>query len=151
MLDGIRAATSRDAVLELLVTGARTIARKVALFVVKKHELVGWTCTPELGDVATFRALHVRLDATTILARALPGGTHLGRVLRSAAHAPILAAMKDAPGEVAVTGVRVEGHPAVVILCDELGDTMIATRRMDELARVAGEALAGIVRQKARR
>jgi hypothetical protein len=151
VLAGIRGETSRDAVLALLVAGARTVARKVALFVIKRNELVGWICTPELGDVTSFRALRVRLDAPTILARALPGGTHLGRILKSAANAALLALMNDPASEVAVTGVRVEGHPAVVILAGELGDTMIATRRLDELARVAGEALAVIVREKARR
>lgn len=147
---GMREATSRDAVLELLLVGARTIARKVALFVVKRHELVGWTCTPEFGDKAALREVHLRLDLPSLLVRALTGGTHLGHMLKNAAHAPVLDVMQGAPGEVAVTGVRVEGRPAIVILAGELGDTMIATRRLDELARVAGEALASIVRHKAK-
>jgi len=36
----------------------------------------------------------------------------------------------------------------VVLVADELGDTMIATRRLEELAHAAGEAFARIVRMR---
>jgi hypothetical protein len=35
-----------------------------------------------------------------------------------------------------------------VILADELGDTMISTRRLEELARAAGDAFSRIVRTR---
>jgi hypothetical protein len=47
---------------------------------------------------------------------------------------------------VAVVPVRVSGKTAVVLVADDLGDTMIATRRLEELALAAGEAFARIVR-----
>jgi hypothetical protein len=36
-----------------------------------------------------------------------------------------------------------------MIMADDLGETMIATRRIDELARIGGDALARIVRERA--
>jgi len=42
----------------------------------------------------------------------------------------------------------VVGKTAAMIVADELGDTMLATRRMQELARAAGEAFTRIVRMR---
>jgi hypothetical protein len=147
----MRTATDRDHVLDLLLAGARTVARRVALFAVKRDALVGWACTPELGERTALRRVQVPTASPTILARALVGGTHLGRLLKIDAHNALFEVMGGAPTrEVAVTGVRVEGRPTIVVLADEVGDTLIATRRLDELARVAGDALAAIIRLKAR-
>jgi hypothetical protein len=147
----MRAATDRDRVLDLLLAGARTVARRVAILAVKKHELVGWTCTPELGDRAALRRVHVPIDPASHLSRALSGGTHLGRLAKMDAHAALFDVMGGAPTrEVAVTGVLVEGRATIVVIADEVGDTLIATRRLDELARVAGESLASIIRQRPR-
>jgi hypothetical protein len=151
ILASIRGASDRDRALDLFLTGARTVARRVALFAVKKTEMVGWTCTPEFGDRMAVRKVQIPLDAPTLLTRALPGGTHLGRLARIEAHLGLFEMMGGAPPrEVAVTGVRVEGRPTIVALADEVGDTLIATRRLDELARVTGEALAAIIRQRRR-
>ena len=49
VLAAIRNATSRDEILELVLTGARMVALRVALFVVKKGGS-GWIATPELAD-----------------------------------------------------------------------------------------------------
>jgi hypothetical protein len=42
----------------------------------------------------------------------------------------------------------VSGKTAAIILADELGDTMLGTRRLDELARAAGDAFGRIVRTR---
>jgi hypothetical protein len=56
--------------------------------------------------------------------------------------------MRGASRDVAVVPVRVVGKTAVVILADELGDTMIGTRRLEEIARAAGDAFARIVKNR---
>ena len=56
--------------------------------------------------------------------------------------------MHGAARDVAAVPIRVSGKTAVVILADELGDTMLATRRLEELARAAGEAFGRIVRMR---
>ena len=45
-------------------------------------------------------------------------------------------------------GVLDGGKTAVIVMADELGDTMLATRRLEELARAAGDAFARIVRMR---
>ena len=71
------------------------------------------------------------------------------RIPKDAAHAPLLSAMKAAPSaEVALVSVRVEGKAVALVLADELGDTLFATRRMEELARVAGEAFGRLLRER---
>jgi class 3 adenylate cyclase len=44
--------------------------------------------------------------------------------------------------------VRIGTHVGAVILADELSDTMMATRRMTDLATAAGDALARAVREQ---
>jgi hypothetical protein len=75
--------------------------------------------------------------------------TRLERIPKDATHAPLLAAMKAAPaGEVALAAVKVDGKAVALLFADEIGDTLIATRRMQELARVAGESLGRLLRDR---
>ena len=151
-LQAIRDATDRDTILELLVAGARTAARKVAVLAVKRQSLVGWTCSPELGDRAILRQTRVSTGGSGPFAAALEADVaRLLRIPKDATHATLLAAMTAPPrGEVAVAAVKVDGRPVALLLADEIGDTMVATRRMEELARVAGESLGRLLRDKRR-
>jgi len=151
ILSAMRGARDRDTVLDLILLGTRAVARKVALFVVKREEFIGWTCTPEFGDALAIRALIVPTDVTSVLSIAATNGSYLGPMHRTEAHAGLLRTMGNATRDVAVTPIRVFGRPTMMILADDLGETMIATRRMDELARAAGDALARIVRERAER
>jgi hypothetical protein len=150
ILDAIRNASDRDSILELLVAGTRTVARKAAVLAVKRDALIGWTCSPELADRSIFRAARVSVAMSSILSDALASDSaRLARIPKDAAHAPLLAVMKAPPsGEVALVPVRVEGKPVAVLLGDELGDTRAATGRMQDLASTAGEALARLLREK---
>lgn len=151
IVEALRTAGDRDKIVDLVLAGARTVARRVAVFAVKRDELGGWACTPELGDRAALRKTRIPLDAASLFTRAVEGGTHLGRLAKIDAHAALFEVMHGAPAnEVAVTGIRIEGRPGLVVLADEVGDTLIATRRLDELARVAGDAFAALLRHKAR-
>ncbi len=151
ILAGLRAARDRDGVLELLLAGTRAVARKVALFIVKRDEFVGWSCTPELGEPALVREIVVATDAQSVLSYAATHGAYLGPLQETATHAHLLRVMGTASRDVAVTSVQVFGRATVMVLADDLGETMIATRRMEELAQAAGEALTRIVRDRAER
>lgn len=144
----LKAATDRDQVLDILLHGARMVARRVALFVVKRGGFVGWSCTAEFGDRAALQALLVPTTSASILSTAMNEGLYLGAIRHDEVHAPLLRLMQGATRDVAATAVRVAGRTALVIVADELGDTMIATRRLEELARAAGEALSRILRAK---
>jgi hypothetical protein len=146
----LRNADDRDHVLDLLLMGARAVARKVAVFVVKRGGLVGWTCTPEFGERVQLQALMMSLTTPSIFTTAMNEGLYLGAIRHDDVHAPLLRVMGGASRDVAVAPVRVLGKAAVVLVADDLGDTMIATRRLEELARAAGEAFARIMKAKAK-
>jgi len=83
-----------------------------------------------------------------VLATAASGTTYLGPLFRTDAHLGILEFMKEASRDVAVTGVRVDMHPVLLLLADELGDTALGTKRIEELAKAAGTALARLLRKR---
>jgi hypothetical protein len=149
-LDALRAASDRDAILELVVEGMHRAAPRVAVLAVKRDALVGWACSPEMGERSTFRTARLPLPEDSALAAALRSDhAILARIPKDAEHAPLLAAMHAPPaGEVALAAVRVDGKPVALVLADELGDTLFATKRMADIARAAGEALTRVLRDK---
>jgi hypothetical protein len=148
LLARLRAANDRDSVVGLVLAVSRTVARRVAVFAVKRDELAGWACTPEVCERAKLREVHIPVAASSLFSQALGGGTHLGRLTRTEALAPLLAAIGDTSAEVAVSGIVVGGRPTLLVLSDELGDSLLATQRLDEIARTAGTSLSNIVRKR---
>jgi hypothetical protein len=150
MLEAIRTATDRDAILEHVVAAVSTVARKVAVLAVRKDALVGWTCSPELADRATWRTARISPSLSAVLSKALEGSSAtLARIPKDGTHAPLLAAMKVPPlAEVAMAAIRVEGKAVALVLADEVGDTMTATKRLEEVAQLSGESLGRLLREK---
>jgi hypothetical protein len=146
-LSGLKGAQDRDAVVGLVLLGVRAVARKAGVLVARKDAVVGWACTPELGDEAAFKGISISLATPSLLTTVLAGGVYLGPLLGAVA-TPLLRVMKSTTEDVAIAAVRVSGRPALVIVADELGDTLIGTQRIEELARAAGEALEHILRSK---
>jgi hypothetical protein len=147
-LAGIRAARDKDAILELLLQGVRAVARRVAIFAVKRQGFVGWTCSADFGDRAAFQSVLVPVSAPSVLSAAARAGSYLGPIRHDDVHATLLRVMGHATRDVAAVQVRIGTHVGAVILADELSDTMMATRRMTDLAAAAGEALARAVREQ---
>ena len=148
ILAALRAAGSRDEVLELVLTGARMVAFRVAIFVVKRGGYLGWACTPEFGDRSRLQSVLVPLEADSLFEEASREGLYLGAIRNDEVHSGLLHVMRGASRDVAAAAIRVAGKTAVVVVADELGDTMLATRRLEELARAAGEAFGRIVRMR---
>lgn len=149
VLSAIRAAKTRDELLDLVLQGARTVARRVAIFAVRREEFVGWSCTPEFAPVEDLRAIALSMHAPSVLMLGAVAGGYLGPITASDVHEPLLRVMGSPTGDVAVAAVRVLRRPAAIILADELGyDALLATRRLDEVARAAGDQLANIVRDR---
>jgi hypothetical protein len=148
ILAALRAAGSRDEVLELVLTGARIVAHKVALFVVKRGGYLGWACTPEFADRASLQSILIPLESASIFDEAVRDGLYLGPIRHDDVHTALLHIMRGASRDVAVVPIRVSGKTAVVLVADELGDTMLATRRLEELSRAAGDAFMRIVRMR---
>ena len=148
LLAVIRAARTRDELLDLVLLGTRKVARRVAIFAVKRQEFVGWTCSPEFARIEDLRALSISLNAPSVLMLGAVSGGYLGPIENNEVHAPLLRLMGSATRDVAVAALKVLGRPAALILADDLKDTMLATRRLDELSRAAGDQLAIIVRDR---
>lgn len=152
MIERMKHASDRDAVLEALIEGACTVARRAGVFAVRREGYLGWTCSREFADREALRAVKMPAVVKHVLSEAAErDAAHLGRVPKDVRHAPMLVAMSRPPaGEVALATVRVAGKPVAVVMADEMGDTMEATKRLDDLARAAGEALARLLREKQR-
>jgi hypothetical protein len=146
-LAALRTAEDRDAVLTLIEKSARAVAQRVALLVVRKDALIGWSCSPEFGATTAVRALSISMRTPSLLSSVLDGAVYLGPLLGSVGKA-LLAVMGTASRDVAIVAARVGGRPAIVIVCDDLTDTLLATRHLEIMARVAGEALERVVRSK---
>jgi len=148
VLAALRNARTRDEVLELVLAGARALATKVALFVVKRGGYLGWACSPEFGDRALLGAVLIPLQAESIFDRAIREEIYLGPIRYDEVHAPLLRMMRNPSRDIAAVPIRVSGKTAVIVLADDLIDTMTATRRLEEIAKAAGEAFGRIVRSK---
>ncbi len=145
ILGALARAATRDEIVSLALGGAALFARRVALFAVKRDGFYGWTCNEEFGDDEALRALMIPHDMPSVFATATATSIYLGPVPETPAHEGLLAVMEHASPDVSVVAVRVAGRPAAVLLVDDLGDTLTGTRRMDELARAVGEALARLL------
>lgn len=148
VLDAMSKSKKRDDVMRALLEGVRLVARRVGLIVVKRDVFVGWACTGELCGESDWQKMQISTSYPSVLATAAAEGTYLGAVVPSEAHAPLLRALGRASRDVAVTPVKVSGRPALLVLADELGDTALSTKRMEDLSRAAGAALTRIVRER---
>jgi len=145
VMKALREATARDEVVKNSLRGMRMFALRVALFVVKRDGYHGWRCNVEFGDADAFQSIVIPLDQPSVLATATATSVYLGPIPNTAPHAGLLVVMGSASRDVAVGVARAGGRPAMVLVADELGDTMTSTRRMTELADVAGEALSRLL------
>lgn len=145
VIRALREATGRDDVVKNALRGMRMFARRVALFVVKRDGYHGWDCNVAFGDADAFRSIVIPLDQPSVLATATATSVYLGPIPNTAPHAALLVVMGTASRDVAVGVARAGGRPAMVLVADELGDTMTSTRRMTELSEVVGEALSQLL------
>jgi hypothetical protein len=145
VLRALRNAENRDEVVLRSIDGLRLIARRVAVFAIRKDGFHGWACNAEFGESSALRALIVPHDQPSILATATATSVYLGPIPNTPAHKPLLSVMRTASKDVAAVAVRARGRAAMLLLADELADTLMGTRRMDELARAAGEALSRLL------
>jgi hypothetical protein len=145
VIEAIEKARTRDEVIDNLIAGLSTVARRVGAFAVKKRGFRGIACNVHLGESKTFRQIELPTDAPTVLGIATAKGSYLGPLPETPPHEALLRFMNGTSGEVAAVLVSVAGRPAVVLFADALGDTMIATRRAEELGREASRAFSRIL------
>lgn len=144
--DAVRDATSRDDILARLLEGAERVAARVAVFVVRRGGYLGWTCNAAFAKPADLQALLLPLDAGNVLDRAVQEGSYLGPVPEGDPDRPLRALVGRTSPDVAVIAVRVQGRAVALVVADDLVDTMVATRHLDDLAAAAGDAFARLLR-----
>jgi hypothetical protein len=148
IVSAIRAEADRDAILELVLTGAQTIGRVAAILAVKRGTLVGWTCSPSLADRTAFRAIRLEL-AQTVFVRAFEreGVDHV-RIPSDVAHAALRSIWNSlSASEVAVVGIRVDRRPVALVLVS-LPQRTSMTRRLEEIAHAAEAGITKALRQR---
>jgi hypothetical protein len=145
ILHRLHEATARDEVVRLALRGMRLIARRIAVFVVKREGFQGWACNAEFGEEAALRELMIPADQPSILATATAASLYFGPIPSTPAHAALLRVMAHPSSDVAAIAVRAGSRPAMVLLADQLGDPLMGTRRMDELAKATGAALSRLL------
>jgi hypothetical protein len=141
VLEALRKTTSRDEVIRLAMRGMRLVARRLAVFVVKRDAFSGWACNADFGDEEALRTIVIAADTPSVLATATATAMYLGPIPPTAAHERLLRVMERSSPDVAAVAVRVAGRAVLVLLCDDLNDTMVSTRYLTELAKTVGEAL----------
>ena len=141
VLSALEVAASRDEVVRLALRGMRLAARRVALFVARRDGFHGWACNVDFGDVDALRRVIIQADQPSALATAAATSMYLGRIPPTPAHDALLAVIEQGSPDVAVVAARVKGKAAMILMADDLSDTMTGTRYLLELGRAVGEAL----------
>jgi len=145
VFEALRRTMSRDEVIRVAMRGMRLVARRLAVFAVKRDGFYGWACNVEFGDAELLRDQKIPGGQPSVLATATATAIYLGPIPATPAHEGLLRVMERPSSDVAAVAVRVAGRPALVLVCDELDDTMVGTRFLIELGRAVGEALGRLI------
>ncbi|MCL2723806.1 MAG: hypothetical protein FWD69_05155 [Polyangiaceae bacterium] len=140
----LRSATSRHAIFDLVLEGARSLSPRAAIFIARRGGFRGWSCTPQFGDRSALAELFVDAGAPSIFDEAARTGFYVGPVQDDEVHAPLLDVMGGSSRDVTVVAVRIRGRAAVMIVTDA-GNAKVAAHRLGELAQAAGHALSRVL------
>ncbi len=155
IVDRMRDAHERDQILDLLVAGAREVARTAVVLAVRRDALVGWTGSGEVADRVGLRAVRLPNSQPTVFHDCLEReGARPAHIPADAAHAPLLAVLRSPPSpgqEVVVAAVQAEGRPVALVVAHGLGtrgELPIAVEHLTVLARAGGDALGRLLRER---
>jgi len=152
-LDEVQATFGRtrtpDDVVAALLLGLSP-ARAVVL-AVRSKAYVGRAGSSELSQVAV-RKIEIPTSAPSVVQTAARSGFYLGALPHTPSHAALRELFGETDDDRYVATVTVSGHPSLVIALDPtaLGGSMDATKRVDELAALAGKSLERILLQRKR-
>jgi hypothetical protein len=141
LLDLIGRARARDELLDLVLRAVTLVAQRGAVFVVRREGFTGWSCNPAFGSEEDLKRVVLPSSQPSIFATSAATGFYLGPIPRTAVHAPLLAVLARPSSDVAVYVAKVKGRPTIVLLADQLDDTLLGTRALGEISKRAGEAL----------
>jgi hypothetical protein len=139
---------NRDDVIEQLVKGLSGVASKVAIFLLRRGEYSGFRCNEKMGDIEQLRQIVIPASSPSVLATAAITGYYLGPIPKTAAHNQLISFISSSQNEVSVTPVRVGGKLALMIVMDDLGDTLSATRLAEVWGQQTGQTLERLVQRE---
>jgi hypothetical protein len=145
--DRMEQAPTPDAVLEVLRDCLAPAASIV--FAVKNASFDGRVASPVVEARAQVKQISLLSHQPSVLETAVKSGFYLGPIPNTPNHRELRDALPpDAVNEVYVTVVSVSDRPSLVWLLAGFEQSLDLTRRADEIALVAGRALARILRQR---
>jgi hypothetical protein len=145
--DQLEDASTPDAVLELLRDALAPAASVV--FAVKNASFDGRVASHAVEQRTPAKQLSLLSHQPSVLETAVKSGFYLGPIPNTPNHRELRDALPpDAVNEVYVTVVSVSDRPSLVWLIAGFEQSLDLTRRADEIALVAGRALARILRQR---
>ena len=142
-------ASSPDAVLELLRDCLAPAAALV--FAVKNASFDGRVASPGVEARRSAKQISLLSHQPSVLETAVKSGFYLGPIPNTPNHRELRDALPpDAVHEVYVTTISVSDRPSLIWLIAGFERSLDLTRRADEIAMVAGRALARILRERKR-
>jgi hypothetical protein len=142
-------ASSPERVLELLRDCLAPAA--CIVFAVKNASFDGRVGSPAVEARTSVKGISLLSHQPSVLETAVKSGFYLGPVPNTPNHRELRDALPpDAVNEVYVTVISVSDRPSLVWLIAGFEQSLDLTRRADEIALVAGRALARILRQRKR-
>jgi len=142
-------ASSPEAVLELLRDCLAPAASVV--FAVKNASFDGRVASPGVEARRSAKQISLLSHQPSVLETAVKSGFYLGPIPNTPNHRELRDALPpDAVHEVYVTTVSVSDRPSLIWLIAGFERSLDLTRRADEIALVAGRALARILRERKR-
>lgn len=148
LLDLIGRAHGRDDLLDLVLRAATLVAQRAAVFVVRREGFTGWSCNPAFGSEEDLKSVVIPSTQPSIFATSAATGFYLGPIPRTPVHAGLLGVLSRPGSDVAVYVARVRNRPTVVLIADQLDDTLLGTRALGEITKRAGDALTRILAQR---
>jgi hypothetical protein len=149
VLAALERAVAPEEVLELCVNGLEPML--VVALTLRGSAFEARTGSLELGDTERIRRVRLPTSTASVLETAIHQGYYLGALPTTAAHDSLRELLPPrADEEVYVAPIIVSGRASVVLVAARLTQTTVASRRIDQIAGAAGEALERIVRNRKR-
>ncbi len=145
----VAAAETPDAVVDRLIAAMLPVADRVVVLAARSDGFGGRAASRSVGDPERVRALRVAAGVQGAIEAAVQMGYYLGR-LDAAGEGALATLLGLGQGEAYVVPVVVSGRPALVLAAAGMESAFSASRRADQLAHAAAEALEHIVRARKR-
>lgn len=145
----LAAAETPDAVVDRLIAAMLPVAERVVVLAARSEGFGGRAASRSVGDPLRVRAVRVSAGVPGAIETALQMGYYLGR-LDAEGEQPLAALLRLEQDEAYVVPISVSGRAALVLVAAGMQSAFAASRRADQLASAAAEALEQIVRARKR-